>query len=61
MGFNMFDREVADAVHNALCAWIDSGKIHSILQRTVALQDAASALTEQEQRLTSGRTVVSFN
>jgi NADPH:quinone reductase len=61
MGFNMFDREVADSVHNALCAWIDSGEIRSILQRTVALQDAASALTDQEQRLTSGRTVVSFS
>jgi NADPH2:quinone reductase len=61
MGFNMFDRSVADEVHNTLGAWIEAGKIHSVLQRSVALSDAATALTEQEQRLTSGRTVVCFD
>jgi NADPH2:quinone reductase len=58
MGFNMFGRDVADSVHNTLLQWIDSGKITPILQRTVALSEAASALTDQEQRLTTGRTVV---
>jgi NADPH2:quinone reductase len=60
MGFNMFGRDVADAVHGALLQWIDAGKIHSVLQRTVPLDGAAAALTEQEQRATLGRTVVSF-
>jgi NADPH2:quinone reductase len=58
MGFNMFGRDIADSVHNALLKWIDSGKIAPILQRTVALNEAAAALTDQEQRLTTGRTVV---
>lgn len=58
MGFNMFGRDVADSVHNTLLQWIDSGKIKPILQRTVALDEAAAALTDQEQRLTTGRTVV---
>lgn len=61
MGFNMFGRDTADSVHNALLEWIDAGKIKPILQRTVALADAPAALTDQEQRLTTGRTVVSFD
>jgi NADPH2:quinone reductase len=58
MGFNMFGRDVADSVHNQLLGWIETGKIKSILQRTVPLGEAAAALTEQEQRVTTGRTVV---
>lgn len=61
MGFNMFGRDVADAVHASLCEWIDAGKIRSVLARTVAPEQAAAALTEQEQRTTLGRTVVAFN
>ncbi|MBT4522490.1 MAG: NADPH:quinone oxidoreductase family protein [Halieaceae bacterium] len=59
-GFNMFTRDVGDEVHDALVSLASEGKIHSVLSRTVPLEKAAAALTEQEQRQTSGRTVVSF-
>jgi NADPH2:quinone reductase len=57
-GFNMFTRDVADEVHEALLLMASEGKLHSVLSRTVALEQAAEALTEQEQRKTMGRTVV---
>lgn len=60
MGFNMFDRSVADTVHNALLQWLDAGKISSVLRRTVTLEQAAQALTDQEARGTIGRTAVVF-
>lgn len=59
-GFNMFTRDVADEVHDALLVMASEGKLHSVLSRTVALDQAARALTEQEQRQTMGRTVVSM-
>lgn len=61
MGFNTFERDVADEVHNALLGLIERGAIQSVLSRTVPLEGAADALTEQEQRKTIGRTVVIFN
>jgi len=60
MGFNTFGRDVADAVHDALLALVDSGAIRSVLSRSVPLEGAAEALIEQEQRKTMGRTVVVF-
>jgi NADPH2:quinone reductase len=59
-GFNMFTRDVGEEVHNALLALAADGKIQPVLSRTVPLEDAARALTEQEQRITTGRTVVSL-
>jgi NADPH2:quinone reductase len=60
-GFNMFTRDVGDEVHNALVALAADKKIHSVLSRTVTLDQAANALTQQEQRKTTGRTVVLLN
>jgi NADPH2:quinone reductase len=57
-GYNMFTRDVGDEVHNALVALAADNKIHSVLSRTVTLDKAAGALTEQEERKTMGRTVV---
>ncbi len=57
-GFNMFTRDIGEEVHSSLLKLLEEGKIHSVLSRTVGLEDAAMALTEQEQRKTSGRTVV---
>lgn len=57
-GFNMFTRDVGDEVHAALLELAATGKIKPVLNRTVSLEDAAQALTEQEQRKTTGRTVV---
>lgn len=61
MGFNIFGRDVADTVHGALLQLLASAKIHSVLSRSVPLEQAAAALTEQEQRTTIGRTVVTFD
>ncbi len=59
-GFNMFTRDVGDEVHEALLALAAEGKIKPVLNRTVPLEAAAQALTEQEQRTTTGRTVVTL-
>lgn len=56
-GFNMFTRDVADEVHNTLMNLLAQNKIHSVLSRTVSLDEVATALTEQEARKTVGRTV----
>lgn len=60
MGFNMFGRDVADSVHNALLQWIEQGRIRPIVQRIVKLEEAPAALVDQEQRRTTGRTVVAI-
>lgn len=60
-GFNMFTRDIGEEVHEALLTLAAEGKIKPVLNRTVDLADAASALTEQEQRSTSGRTVVTLS
>lgn len=59
-GFNMFTREVGEEVHAALTEMASTGAIKPVLSRTVALGEAAAALTAQEQRKTSGRTVVTI-
>lgn len=59
-GFNMFTRDVGDKVHDALLELLVQGKIKPVLSRTVSLQDAAAALSEQEQRKARGRTVVTI-
>ena len=56
----MFTRDVGDEVHEALLALAAEGKIKPVLNRTVPLEAAAQALTEQEQRTTTGRTVVTL-
>lgn len=59
-GFNMFTRDVGEAVHAALLDLLATGKIKPVLSRTVSLEEAPGALQEQEQRKTSGRTVVAI-
>lgn len=59
-GFNMFTRDVGDEVHSALLALAADGHIKPVLSRTVGLDQAVQALVAQEQRGTSGRTVVSL-
>ncbi|MCR9105486.1 MAG: NADPH:quinone oxidoreductase family protein [Gammaproteobacteria bacterium] len=59
-GFNMFTRDVGDEVHAALLGLAASGAIKPVLSRTVTLGEAAQALTDQENRQTSGRTVVTL-
>ena len=59
-GFNMFTRDVADEVHNALLSLLAENRVHSVLSRSISLAEAPAALTEQEQRKTLGRTVVVF-
>lgn len=58
MGINLFGRDVGLQVHNALLRLVDEKKITSTPQRTVSLNEAAQALSDQENRLTIGRTVV---
>lgn len=58
MGFNTFDRAVADEVHNTLMQWVAAGRISPVLRRTVTLEQAPQALADQEARGTIGRTVV---
>ncbi|MEM9256538.1 MAG: NADPH:quinone oxidoreductase family protein [Pseudomonadota bacterium] len=57
-GFNMFTRDVGDQVHASLLALLADGKIKPVLTRVVSLEQAAEALTAQEQRATQGRTAV---
>ncbi|MFK7977693.1 MAG: zinc-binding alcohol dehydrogenase family protein [Halioglobus sp.] len=59
-GFNMFTRDVGERVHVALLELLAAGKIKPVLNRTVGLEEAATALRDQEQRKTSGRTVVTL-
>tara|TARA_R110000823_G_scaffold210224_17_gene340643 strand:+ start:14179 stop:15210 length:1032 start_codon:yes stop_codon:yes gene_type:complete len=56
-GFNMFTRDVADEVHNALLELAAQKQIRPVLTRTVTLQEVPAALMEQAQRKTLGRTV----
>ena len=58
MGFNLFRRDMGDRVHNDLLRLAKQGLIKSNLQRTIDFSQAAQALTDQENRLTKGRTVV---
>jgi NADPH2:quinone reductase len=58
MGVNLFTREVGERVHTALLGLAEQGQIKPNLERTVSLADAAQALSDQEHRLTKGRTVV---
>lgn len=57
-GFNMFTRDVGERVHAALLDLFSQGKIKPVLNRTVTLEEAADALSDQEHRKTRGRTVV---
>ena len=59
-GFNMFTHDIGEEVHRAVIALAAAGKIQPILSRIVSLEEAAFALTEQEQRKTMGRTVVTL-
>jgi NADPH2:quinone reductase len=60
LGFNMFTRDVADEVHNALLSLLAQNRVRSVLSRTVSLEDVPAALTEQEERKTLGRTVATI-
>lgn len=59
-GFNMFTRDVADEVHNALLSLLAEKRVRSVLSRSVSLEEVPAALTEQEQRKTLGRTVATL-
>ena len=59
-GFNMFTRDIGEEVHEALLSLAAEGALKTVLSRTVSLEEAPAALAEQEQRKTSGRTVVTL-
>jgi NADPH2:quinone reductase len=61
LGFNPFDRVVAERVHADLCARIARGDVRPVVGRRISLGEAGAALEDHEQRRTAGRTVVRLN
>lgn len=59
-GLNMFPAEVGRQVHGALLDLLAAGTVRPVIGRQIAMQDVAAALTDHEQRRTTGRTVVAI-
>jgi len=57
-GFNPFGRDVAERVHEDLLRLVRSGDVRPHVGRRVALEGAAAALEDHEQRRSLGRTAV---
>ena len=57
-GVNTFPPEVGQAVHRDLLALVSAGSIRPVIGRRISMRDVAGALTDHEQRRTTGRTVV---
>jgi NADPH2:quinone reductase len=58
MGFNPFDRAVAENVHADLMRLVASGEIRPVVGRRIRPDEAGAALDDHEHRRTRGRTVV---
>jgi len=57
-GINTFTPDVGQEVHQALLALVAAGSIRPVIGRRVSMAEVAGALTDHEERRTSGRTVV---
>lgn len=57
-GFNPFGRDVAEHVHEDLLRLVRSGDVRPHVGQRVALEGAAAALEDHEQRRSLGRTAV---
>jgi NADPH2:quinone reductase len=57
-GINTFAPEVGQEVHQALLALVAAGSIRPVIGRRISMAEVAGALTDHEERRTSGRTVV---
>ncbi|HEV2310792.1 MAG TPA: zinc-binding dehydrogenase, partial [Acidimicrobiia bacterium] len=57
-GVNTFPPEVGQEVHRALLALVAAGSIRPVIGRRISMPDVAAALTDHEERRTTGRTVV---
>jgi NADPH2:quinone reductase len=57
-GINTFPPEVGQEVHRALLALVAAGSIRPVIGRRISMSEVADALTDHEQRRTTGRTVV---
>jgi NADPH2:quinone reductase len=57
-GFNPFGRDVAERVHEDLLRLVRSGDVRPHVGQRVALEGAAAALEDHEQRRSLGRTAV---
>jgi NADPH:quinone reductase len=52
--------EVGHEVHRVLCSLVSAGSIRPYIGRRITLDQVASALEDEDQRRTVGRTVVDF-
>ena len=57
-GVNTFPPDVGQEVHQALLALVAAGSIRPVIGRRIGMADVAAALTDHEERRTTGRTVV---
>jgi NADPH2:quinone reductase len=57
-GINTFPPEVGRDVHRELLQLVAAGAVRPVIGRRIAMAEVAGALTDHEQRRTSGRTVV---
>lgn len=57
-GFNPFTRADGEAVHEALCRWLDAGAIRPQVGAVVSMEQAGGALARHAERRSTGRTVV---
>jgi NADPH2:quinone reductase len=57
-GINTFPPDVGQEVHQALLALVAAGSIRPTIGRRISMPEVADALTDHEQRRTTGRTVV---
>jgi len=57
-GINTFTPDVGQEVHQALLALVAAGSIRPVIGRRISMAEVAGALTDHEERRTSGRTVV---
>ncbi len=57
-GINTFTPDVGQEVHQALLVLVAAGSIRPVIGRRVSMGEVAGALTDHEERRTSGRTVV---
>jgi NADPH2:quinone reductase len=61
MGLNPFGRDVGERTHRELMRLVARGEIKPVIGRRIALEEAAAALEDHEQRRTSGRSVVDLS
>jgi NADPH2:quinone reductase len=50
--------ELGPVVHRALCDLVSAGKVKPVIGRTITMDEVGQALSDHEERRTSGRTVV---